>query len=79
LIFTTNDGSIMIKLFGKKTFIDRLGEAVGLKPKHSATALRSGLAAAGAAAGLAVVSAVVSALRDRQSDGTQSAGKRDGR
>ena len=25
----------MIKLFGKKTFIDRLGEAVGLKPKRS--------------------------------------------
>jgi crotonobetainyl-CoA:carnitine CoA-transferase CaiB-like acyl-CoA transferase len=59
----------MNKLLGKKTIIDRLGEAVGLKPKHSTTALRSGLAAAGAAAGLAVVSAVVSALRDRQSDG----------
>jgi crotonobetainyl-CoA:carnitine CoA-transferase CaiB-like acyl-CoA transferase len=59
----------MNKLLGKKTIIDRLGEAVGLKPKHSTTALRSGLAAAGAAAGLAAVSAVVSALRDRQSDG----------
>jgi hypothetical protein len=59
----------MNKLFGKKTVIDRLGEAVGLKPKHLSTALRSGLAAAGAAAGLAVVSAVVSAFRDRQSDG----------
>ena len=69
----------MNKLFGKKTIIDRLGEAVGLRPKRSTTALRSGLAAAGAAAGLAVVSAVVSALRDRQSDGSQSAGKRDGR
>jgi crotonobetainyl-CoA:carnitine CoA-transferase CaiB-like acyl-CoA transferase len=69
----------MNKLFGKRTIIDRLGEAVGLRPKRSATALRSGLAAAGAATGLAVVSAVVSALRDRQSDGSQSAGKRDGR
>jgi crotonobetainyl-CoA:carnitine CoA-transferase CaiB-like acyl-CoA transferase len=59
----------MNKLFGKKTIIDRLGEAVGLKPKRSTTAVRSGLAAAGAAAGLAVVSAVVSALRDRQGDG----------
>jgi crotonobetainyl-CoA:carnitine CoA-transferase CaiB-like acyl-CoA transferase len=59
----------MNKLFGKKTIIDRLGETVGLKPKHSTTTLKSGLAAAGAAAGLAVVSAVVSALRDRQSDG----------
>ena len=59
----------MNKLFGKKTIIDRLGEAVGLKSKHSSTALRSGVAAAGAAAGLAVVSAVVSAFRDRQSDG----------
>jgi crotonobetainyl-CoA:carnitine CoA-transferase CaiB-like acyl-CoA transferase len=64
----------MNKLFGKKTIIDHLGEAVGLKPKRSTTAIRSGLAAAGAAAGLAAVSAVVSALRDRQSDG-----KRDGR
>jgi hypothetical protein len=59
----------MNKLFGKKTIIDRLGEAVGLKPKHATTAVKSGLAAAGAAAGLAVVSAVVSAFRDRQSDG----------
>jgi hypothetical protein len=64
----------MNKLFGKKTIIDRLGEAVGLRPKRSTTALRSGLAAAGAAAGLAVVSAVVSAFRDRQSEGN-----RDGR
>ena len=59
----------MNKLFGKKTIIDRLGEAVGLKPRRSSTAVRSGLAAAGAAAGLAIVSAVVSAFRDRQSDG----------
>jgi len=66
----------MNKLFGKKTTIDRLGEAVGLKPKRSSTTLRSGVAAAGAAAGLAVVSAVVSALRDRQSE---SDGKRDAR
>jgi len=58
----------MNKLFGKKTIIDRLGEAVGLKPKRSSTAVRSGLAAAGAAAGLAAVSAVVSSLRDRQSE-----------
>ena len=58
----------MTKLFGKKTIIDRLGEAVGLKPKRSSTAVRSGLAAAGAAAGLAAVSAVVSSLRDRHSD-----------
>jgi hypothetical protein len=58
----------MTKLFGKKTIIDRLGEAVGLKPKRSSTAVRSGLAAAGAAAGLAAVSAVVSSLRDRQSE-----------
>ena len=63
----------MNKLFGKKTMIDRLGEAVGLKPKRSNTAMRSGLAAAGAAAGLAVASAVVSALRDRQSDGKSDA------
>jgi hypothetical protein len=58
----------MTKLFGKKTIIDRLGEAVGLKPKRSSTAVRSGLAAAGAAAGLAAVSAVVSTLRDRQTE-----------
>jgi hypothetical protein len=63
----------MNKLFGKKTIIDRLGEAVGPKPKRSSTTLRSGLAAAGAAAGLAVVSAVVSAFRDRQSDGKRDA------
>jgi crotonobetainyl-CoA:carnitine CoA-transferase CaiB-like acyl-CoA transferase len=63
----------MNKLFGKRTIIDRLGEAVGLKPKRSTTALRSGLAAAGAAAGLAIVSAVVSALRERQSDGERDA------
>lgn len=63
----------MNKLFGKKTIIDRLGEAVGLKPKRSSTALKSGFAAAGAAAGLAVVSAVVSALRERQSDGNKDA------
>ena len=63
----------MNRLFGKKTIIDRLGEAVGLKPKRSTTALRSGLAAAGAAAGLAVVSAVVSTLRERQSDGNRDA------
>jgi hypothetical protein len=63
----------MNKLFGKKTMIDRLGEAVGLKPKRSSTTIRSGLAAAGAAAGLAVVSAVVSALRDRQSNGKRDA------
>ena len=63
----------MNKLFGKKTIIDRLGEAVGLRPKRSTTALRSGLAAAGAAAGLAIVSAVVSALRDRQSYGERDA------
>ena len=62
----------MNKFFGKKTMIDRLGEAVGLKPKRSSTAVRSGLAAAGAAAGLAIVSAVVSALRDRQSDGQRN-------
>ena len=37
----------MTKLFGKKTIIDRLGEAVGRKPKRSNTAVRSGLAAAG--------------------------------
>jgi hypothetical protein len=63
----------MTKLFGKKTVIDRLGEAVGLKPKRSNTALKSGVAAAGGLAGLAVVSAVVSALRDRQSDGNRNA------
>ena len=63
----------MNTLFGKKTIIDRLGEAVGLKPKRSSTALRSGLAAAGAAAGLAAASAVVSALRDRKSDGKRDA------
>ena len=63
----------MKKLFGKKTIIDRLVEAVGPKPKHSSMAMRSGLAAAGAAAGLAAVSAVVSALRDRQSDGKRDA------
>lgn len=63
----------MNKLFGRKTMIDRLGEAVGLKPKRSSTALRSGLAAAGAAAGLTVVSAVLSALRDRQTDGKRDA------
>ena len=63
----------MNKLFGKKTIIDRLGEAVGLKPKRSSTAMRSGLVAAGAVAGLAVVSAVVSALRDRESDGERDA------
>ena len=64
----------MNKLFGKKTIVDRLREAVGLKPKRSSTAVKSGLAAAGAAAGLAALSAVVSVVRDRQSEG-----KRDGR
>jgi hypothetical protein len=63
----------MNKLFSKKTKIDRLGEALGLKPKRSGTAVKSGLAAASAAAGLAVVSAVVSALRERQSDGERDA------
>ena len=63
----------MNKLFGKKTIIDRLGEAVGLKPKRSSPALRSGLVAAGGVAGLALASAVVSALRDRQSDGESDA------
>ena len=63
----------MNKLFGKKTIIDRLGEAVGLKPKRLSTGLKSGVAAAGAAAGLAVVSAVVSAIRERQSDGKRDA------
>lgn len=63
----------MNKPFGKKTIIDRLGEAVGLKPKRSSTALRSGFVAAGAAAGLTVVSAVVSALRERRSDGKNDA------
>lgn len=63
----------MNRLFGKKTIIDRLGEAVGLKPKRSSTALRSGFAAAGAAAGLAVASAVVSAVRERQSGGKNDA------
>ena len=63
----------MNRLFGKKTIIDRLGEAVGLKPKRSSTALRSGFAAAGAAAGLAIASAVVSAVRERQSDGENDA------
>jgi hypothetical protein len=63
----------MNKFFGKKTIVDRLGEAAGLKPKRSSTALKSGLAAAGAAAGLAVVSAVVSTLRERQSDGNRDA------
>jgi crotonobetainyl-CoA:carnitine CoA-transferase CaiB-like acyl-CoA transferase len=63
----------MNRLFGKKTIIDRLGEAVGRKPKRSSTALRSGFAAAGAAAGLAIASAVVSAVRERQSDGKNDA------
>jgi crotonobetainyl-CoA:carnitine CoA-transferase CaiB-like acyl-CoA transferase len=63
----------MNKLFGKKTIVDRLGEAVGLKSTRSSTALKSGFVAAGAAAGLAVASAVVSALRERQSDGKNDA------
>ena len=63
----------MSKLFGKKTIIDRLGEAVGLKQKRSSTAVKSGVAAAGGVAGLAVVSAIVSALRDPQSDGERDA------
>jgi hypothetical protein len=63
----------MSKLFGKKTFIDRLAEAVGLKPKRPSTALKSGLAAAGGFAGLAAMSAVLSALRDRHGDGERDA------
>jgi hypothetical protein len=63
----------MNKLFGKKTIFDRLGEAVGLKPKRSSTALRSGFAAAAAAVGLAVASAVVSGLRERPSNGKDDA------
>lgn len=63
----------MNKFFGKKTVIDRLGEAIGLKPKGSSTALKSGLAAAGVAAGLVVASAVASARRERQSDGERDA------
>ena len=56
-------------LFGKKSIIDRIGKGIGLKPRRSNTALRSGLATAGVAAGLTVLSAVVSAVRDRNSDG----------
>ena len=63
----------MNNLFGRKTMIERLGEAVGLKPKHSNTALKSGVAAVGVAAGLAAVSAVVSAIRERQSEGERDA------
>lgn len=63
----------MNKLFRRKTMIDRLGEAVGVKPKYVTTALRSGVVAAGAAVGLAAVSAVVSAVRERQSDGERDA------
>ena len=58
----------MNKLFGKKTIVDRLGEAVGLKPKHLTTALKSGLAAAGAAAGLAGSVAVLVALNRGYAD-----------
>ena len=60
---------MMKGLFGKKSTIERIGKVIGLKPKRSNTALRSGLATAGVAAGLTVLSAVVSAVRDRNSDG----------
>ena len=60
---------MMRGLFGKKSIIERIGKGIGLKPKRSSTALRSGLATAGVAAGLTVLSAVVSAVRDRNSDG----------
>ena len=55
--------------FGKKSIIERIGQGIGLKPKRSNTALRSGLATAGVAAGLTVLSAVVSAVRNRNTDG----------
>ncbi len=57
----------MVALFRKKSFVDRIGEALGRKPRRSGgTAVRSGLIALGSAAGLTALSAVVSAVRDRQ-------------
>lgn len=55
-------------LFAKKSIIERIGKSIGMKPKRSKTALRSGLATAGAAAGLTVLSAVISEVRARNSN-----------
>jgi len=60
----------MIRLFRKKTFLERVVEAVGRKrPRVSGTARRSGLIALGSAAGLTAASAAVSAIRDRRDQG----------
>ena len=56
-------------LFAKKSIIDRIAEGIGMKPKRSNTAVRSGLATAGVAAGLTVLSAVVSEVRARKTRG----------
>lgn len=55
----------------KKTFVDRVAEALGRRPKRSGgTAVRSGLIALGSVAGVTAASAVASAIRTRQdSDG----------
>jgi hypothetical protein len=66
------DGSTMIKTFRRKTtFVDRVAEALGRKPKHSGPTMRSGLVTLGSVAGVAAASAVVSAIRARQDQGDQ--------
>ncbi|GAA1728567.1 hypothetical protein GCM10009809_25180 [Isoptericola hypogeus] len=57
----------MIKLFRRKTFLDRVAEALGGRPKRSGdTAVKSGLIALGSVAGVTAASAVASAVRKRQ-------------
>lgn len=63
----------MNKLFGKKSIIDRLRAAVGLKSKRSSSARTSGLITAAGVAGLAIASAVISGLRERQNNGGSDA------
>ena len=51
----------------RKTFADRVAEALGRRPKRSgSTAVRSGLIALGSVAGVTAASAVASAIRSRQ-------------
>jgi len=51
----------------RKTFVDRVAEALGRRPRRSGSpALRGGLVALGAAAGVTAASAAVSAIRSRQ-------------
>lgn len=56
----------------KKTFADRVAEALGRRTRRSGgTAMRSGLIALGSVAGVTAASAVASAIRTRQDQEAQ--------